>query len=102
MLRWNADGAKLALLDRSTAGRLLARLRPRKFAKVSQRRAHEKISGTEWMRTLRRDPQLLSRRDIRHSRNDRLALIRIDTGRVSCASIIFPIGVAPRFTTVEG
>jgi hypothetical protein len=102
VLRWNSVGAKLALLDRSTAGRLPARLPPRKFAKISQRRAHGKISGTVWMRTLRRDPQLLRRRDIRHSRNDRLALIRIDTGRVARASIIFPIEVAPRFTTVEG
>ena len=42
MLRCNTDGAKLALLDRSTPGRVLARLRPRKFAKISQRRAHEK------------------------------------------------------------
>jgi len=45
MLRCNTDGAKLALLDRSTPGRVLARLRPRKFAKISQRRAHEKKSA---------------------------------------------------------
>jgi len=41
MLRWNADAAKLALLHRSAPARLLVRLGPRKFAKISQWRAHE-------------------------------------------------------------
>jgi hypothetical protein len=42
MLWWNADAAKLALFNRRAAARLLVRLGPRKFAKISQRRAHEK------------------------------------------------------------